>query len=115
MKARIIFNCILVTMLLGSHAVFANPHAGNQDETLQEAAGYLTPSVEVEAVTTNLLNMLNYDIHAEVVQRIIRDSRQELSRQLDASSLLLDALKFSVSHLKLSINNTDGILSLTAR
>jgi hypothetical protein len=115
MKARIILNCLMVTTLLGSHTVFANPYAETQDKTAQEPAGNTASGVEVEAVTTNLMKMLNYDNHAEIVQRVIMESRQQLSQQLGASSLLLEALKLSESYLKLSIGNIDVKPDLTAR
>jgi hypothetical protein len=72
-------------------------------------------SIEVKADAKNLLNILNYDIHTEVMQRITTDSRQELSRQFDASSPMLEASEFSESYLKLSIGDAVGKLNLTAR
>jgi hypothetical protein len=117
MKAAFIFNCILVTTLLGSHAVFASSQAESADKKLQEPAGYMAASEDVEGLAKNLLTKINADNYAEVLQRILMDSRQELTRQLNATAagILHDALKFTENYLDLSLSTAAANLDLTSR
>ena len=117
MKAGYIATFIVVMALLGNNAAFASSQADSADSEPQQKAEYVTGGEEVEGLAKNLLDKINSDSKAEVLQRILFDTRQALTLQLNAAAatLLLDAVKFAESYLDLAISNTEANLDLTSR
>jgi hypothetical protein len=114
MKVKVVANCLLITTLLLSRAVFAAPHVESHSDAQQEISTSINDA-EADAITAHLQAELNSDVHAEVVQRIKADSLQELNRQLQNSELFIHAVPATVNDFEITIRDSDRKIRLTAR
>jgi hypothetical protein len=114
MQVKIAMNCLVITTLLLSHAVFAAPHVESDSDAQLETSPHINGS-EVDTVTAHLQAELNNNVHAEVVQRIKADSLQELDRQLQNSELFMHAVPATTNDFEITISDSDRKIRLTAR
>ncbi len=114
MQVKVVVNSLLITTLLLSRAVFAAPHVeGHSDAQLETSAH--TNDAGVDAITAHLQAELNNDVHAEVVQRIKADSRQELNRQLQDSESFIHAVPATTRDFAITISDSARKMRLTSR